>query len=456
MDTSIAHSKCFLSLEYSPQTAPTRPVLWLTPAVNDSTALDMLFTAEPTVSKLRQRSRWRVCEFWIRISSFALEPFNAPIIDVTPMARAVVEARRLAGSLGSGSGTLGLGDLDRSSSFSSLSAGDLLPSSGWGIPCSSPFSDSVSTGPACANSGGFSERGNSGAAGRAAFAMNLSSLWLRARCTRWERPGPRYSLGILGNFTIQIALIVPSDITTEPGNQEQNSCFSHPKVRDSHLNRWSTLPIKTTLNITPRCVPHILTGNVQSITTQCLRQKQKYRKLVANCKLNPHPTANACTTLHKTAKQITVVSAHKTHRHVMQKNENSCKARDSWQNYSRWVPQVQVPSSPKLSKTLKFQDISKLLFHSNLSLTALSSQLLHFSSQLSAASKPSNTTRPGTTTKTYTLGGDLPTQTILWASAANLYNKLPFSSNSKAFIVPCQRYSLGLYFRRIPASAFWR
>jgi hypothetical protein len=28
------------------------------------------------------------------------------------MAKAVVEARRLAGSLGSGSGTLGLGDLD--------------------------------------------------------------------------------------------------------------------------------------------------------------------------------------------------------------------------------------------------------------------------------------------------------------------------------------------------------
>ena len=185
--------------------------------------------------------------------------------------------------------------------------------------------------------------------------------------------------------------------------------------------------------------------------------KTKYRKLAANCKLNPHPTANACTTLHKTAKQITVVSAHKTHRHVMQKKWKPVQ--NSWQlteNYSNWVPQVQVLSSPKSSKTLKFQDISKLLFHSNLSLTALSSQLLHFSSQLSAASKPSTTTRPGTTTKTYTLGGDLPTQTILWASAANLYNKLPFSSNSKAFIVPCQRYSLGLYFRRIPASAFWR
>ena len=70
---------------------------------------------------------------------------------------------------------------------------------------------------------------------------------------------------------------------------------------------------------------------------------------------------------------------------------------------------------------------------------------------------PSLALPPGSETlKTYTLGGNLPTQMILWASAANLYNKLPFSSNSRAFIVPCQRYSLGLYFRRIPASAFWR
>jgi len=45
---------------------------------------------------------------------------------------------------------------------------------------------------------------------------------------------------------------------------------------------------------------------------------------------------------------------------------------------------------------------------------ALSSQILHFSSQLSSASKPSTTTWPGTIAKTYTLGaGFLPTQTIL-------------------------------------------
>jgi len=49
--------------------------------------------------------------------------------------------------------------------------------------------------------------------------------------------------------------------------------FSHPKVCDAHLNRWFTLPIEITLTITPRCVPHILTGNVWSFTLRCLRQK---------------------------------------------------------------------------------------------------------------------------------------------------------------------------------------
>ena len=242
MDTSIAHSKCFFNLVYSPQTAPTRPVLWLTPAVNDSTALAMLFTAEPTVSRLRQRSCWRVWEFWIRTSSFALESFNAPIIDVTPMPRAVVEARRLAGSLGSGSWTLNLGDLDRSSSFSSFSAGDLLPSSWWGMPCSSSLSESISTAPVCAGSGGFSERGNAGSAGAAAFAMNLSSLCLRARCTRWERPGPRYSLGILGNFTIRRAPTV----------------HSMPQINHSKENTNSLLLLIL------RCVTHTLTDDPYS------------------------------------------------------------------------------------------------------------------------------------------------------------------------------------------------
>ena len=132
-------------------------------------------------------------------------------------------------------------------------------------------------------------------------------------------------------------------------------CVTHTLTDDSHFRQRSTLLV------TPRCVPHILTGNVQSITTQCLRQKQNIAKLVANCKLNPHPTANACTTLHKTAKQITVVSTRmKPIGHVMQQKWKPMQS--SWQltgNYSNWVPQVQVLSSPKSSKTLKSQDISK-------------------------------------------------------------------------------------------------
>ena len=245
-------------------------------------------------------------------------------------------------------------------------------------------------------------------------------------------------------------------VTTQPFHAKHKLPFVHPKVCDAHLNRWFTFPTKITLTTTPRCVPHILTGNMWSTKLQCLRQNKNNANLwqtanLIHIQLPMH--AQLFTKLQNRSQWFLRI---KPIDMSCSKNENSCKARDSWQNYSRWVPQVQVSSSPKSSKTLKFQDISKLLFHSNLSLTALSSQLLHFSSQLSAASKPSITTRPGTTTKTYTLGGNLPTQTILWASAANLYNKLPFSSNSKAFIVPCQRYSLGLYFRRIPASAFWR
>ena len=47
---------------------------------------------------------------------------------------------------------------------------------------------------------------------------------------------------------------------------------------------------------------------------------------MANRKLNPNPTANACTTLHKTAKQVTVVSVHMKPIDVScSKNENSAK-----------------------------------------------------------------------------------------------------------------------------------
>ena len=151
--------------------------------------------------------------------------------------------------------------------------------------------------------------------------------------------------------------------------------------------------------------------------------------------------------------------AHETHRHVMQQKWKPVQKLmtadiETDQTRSHKFKFCPVRNRPKLWNSKTSQNCYSTpisawqLFHHS---------FLHFSSQLSAASKPSTTTRPGTTIKkTYTLGGNLPVQTILWASAANLYNKLPFSSNSKAFIVPCQRYSLGLYFRRIPASAFWR
>ena len=122
---------------------------------------------------------------------------------------------------------------------------------------------------------------------------------------------------------------------------------------------------------------------------------------MANCKLNPHPTANASTTLHKTAKQVTVVSVHMKPIDVScSKSENSAKLMTADENTqtefhkSKFCPVRNRPKLPEISNRHL-----KLLFHSNLSLTALSSQLLHFSSQLSAASKPSTTTRPGTTKK---------------------------------------------------------
>ena len=185
METSIAHSKCFFNLVYSPQTAPTRLVLCLTTAANDSEALAILFTAAPTASRLRQRSCWRVCVRLIRVSSLSVEPFRAATIDVIPTAKPVVEASRSVASWGSyASCILNLGDLDLSSSLpaslsslSSLSAGDLMSSPCIWASWSSGFSDSVSTAPACNASGGFSETGNSpdaagaaGATGAAAFA----------------------------------------------------------------------------------------------------------------------------------------------------------------------------------------------------------------------------------------------------------------------------------------------
>ena len=99
-------------------------------------------------------------------------------------------------------------------------------------------------------------------------------------------------------------------------------------------------------SITPRCVPHILTGNVQSIKLQCLRQNVNNADRCKHANSTHIQTVNPCTTLHMTAKQITVVSAHKTHRHVMQQNANQCK--------------THVRSSPVQSELAHNSEISKL------------------------------------------------------------------------------------------------
>ena len=66
---------------------------------------------------------------------------------------------------------------------------------------------------------------------------------------------------------------------------------------------------RITLLITPRCVPHILTGNMWSTKLQCLRQNQNSANLWQTAN-SIQIQLSACTTLHKTAKQITVVSVH--------------------------------------------------------------------------------------------------------------------------------------------------
>ena len=151
-------------------------------------------------------------------------------------------------------------------------------------------------------------------------------------------------------------------VTTQPFHAKHKLPFVHPKVRDSHLNRWSTLPTKITLTTTPRCVPHILTGNMWSTKLQCLRRNKNNANL--------WQTANSIhIQLPMHAQPFTKLQNRSQWFLRIKPIDVSCRKKwklmqSSWQlteNYSRWVPQVQVPSSPKSSKTLKFQDISKIV-----------------------------------------------------------------------------------------------
>ena len=158
----------------------------------------MFITEVAIASILRTRSCCIVLVLLINSSSFSLLFLKAPIIEVTPTASVVHAAKTSAGLSGLGSGTfsLCLGERDRSCSTPSRSiTGDLLCSS-WcpcksGSPCSEPDSKVVP----CPGSGRFSVGGTS--LGTDAFAIKLSRRRVRAWCTRCERPGPRYSLGML-------------------------------------------------------------------------------------------------------------------------------------------------------------------------------------------------------------------------------------------------------------------
>ena len=314
------------------------------------------------------------------ISNFSLEFFNAPIIEVTPMASVVQDAKISAGLLGSGSGTLSLGERDRSSSSPGRSIGDLLPSSWWGrawSPCSDPAADPDSIFAPCPGTAGFSVGGTS--LGMDVFAIKLSRRRVRAWCTRCERPGPRYSLGMLrSNSTHHKKTRIHLSLS-----------LTHPKVRASHLNRWFTLPIKITLTITPRCVPHILTGNVWSFTLRCLRQKRDSADRWQHAKLTHTPLsmhAQLFTYLQNRSQWFLRI---KPIDMSCRKNENSAKlmtadikklfklgltSPNSVQ--SEIVQNSDVFKIDNERANKNFQDISKLQIHSSLSSTALCTAFL--------------------------------------------------------------------------------
>ena len=106
---------------------------------------------------------------------------------------------------------------------------------------------------------------------------------------------------------------------------------SHPKVCDAHLNRWFTLPTKITLLITPRCVPHILTGNVQSTKLQCLRQKQNIANLWQTANLIHIQLPMHAQPFTKLQNRSQWFLRTKPIDMSCSKNENPCKTHDSWQ-----------------------------------------------------------------------------------------------------------------------------
>jgi hypothetical protein len=119
--------------------------------------------------------------------------------------------------------------------------------------------------------------------------MKVSNLRIKAVWTLRDSPGGMYSLGILlpGLFKFQLTLNALAAQYPNSINHNQDQlfflilrCVPHTLIDDSYS-------IQTTLNITPRCVPHILTGNVQSTSFRCLR-KNKVMQTCVNLQKSTH------------------------------------------------------------------------------------------------------------------------------------------------------------------------
>ena len=141
---------------------------------------------------------------------------------------------------------------------------------------------------------------------------------------------------------------------------DKDHTHSYPKMRAAHLDR--------------QCAVNYIS---------MFQTKRNSADLWWLAKIHSHPTVNSCATFHMSAKQITVVCARETHRHVMQQNENSAKlmtaeikTAQTRFHKSKFCP---VRNRPKLWNFQKmnervnknFQDSSKLQIHAGLSLTAL-------------------------------------------------------------------------------------
>ena len=186
------------------------------------------------------------------------------------------------------------------------------------------FSDSVSAVPACAVSAGFSDTGNSpsaagaaGTAGAATFAaMNCSSLLVKAWCTRRDKPGPKYNLGIICNSTWR-SIYCPSRLQLNHFMPSTNPllfilrCVTHTLTDDSYFRQrsHSILPqdaCRTSWQVI--CDrPNFNVSDKTKIMQTCGKMQTQSK---SNCQCM-HNSSQNCKTGHSGFR------AHETHRRVM-------------------------------------------------------------------------------------------------------------------------------------------